>query len=87
MSETGELIISSPVPGDCDKGDLFQAVTDALHQVEGTFGIAVLSAREPDRIITARRGSPIVIGVGATDCPSSFTIEPAGVDTTATIRY
>ncbi|MBK1881726.1 glutamine--fructose-6-phosphate transaminase (isomerizing) [Luteolibacter pohnpeiensis] len=50
--------------GDCDKGDLFQAICDALHQVEGTFGIAVLSAREPDRIITARRGSPIVIGVG-----------------------
>lgn len=50
--------------GDCDKGDLFQAICDALHQVEGTFGIAVLSSREPDKIITARRGSPIVIGVG-----------------------
>ena len=50
--------------GDCDHGDLFQAVCDALHQVEGTFGIAVLSAREPEKIITARRGSPIVIGVG-----------------------
>ena len=33
----------------------------------GTFGIAVLSAREPDKIITARRGSPIVIGVGDAD--------------------
>jgi glutamine---fructose-6-phosphate transaminase (isomerizing) len=50
--------------GDCDKGDLFQAVCDALHQVEGTFGIAVISSREPEKIITARRGSPIVIGVG-----------------------
>lgn len=50
--------------GDNDRGDLFQAVCDALGQVEGTFGIAVLSAREPDKIITARRGSPIVIGVG-----------------------
>ena len=50
--------------GDCDKGDLFQAVCDALHQVEGAFGIAVLSSTEPDKIITARRGSPIVIGVG-----------------------
>lgn len=50
--------------GECDKGNLFQAVCDALHQVEGTFGIAVLSAREPEQIITARRGSPIVIGVG-----------------------
>ncbi len=32
--------------------------------MEGTFGIAVISSREPGKIITARRGSPIVIGVG-----------------------
>lgn len=50
--------------GENYKNDLLQAVRDALHQVEGTFGIAVLCANEPDRIITARRGSPIVIGVG-----------------------
>ncbi len=50
--------------GDCDKGDLFQAVCDALHQVEGTFGIAVISSEDPGKIVTARRGSPIVIGVG-----------------------
>jgi glucosamine--fructose-6-phosphate aminotransferase (isomerizing) len=63
LSETDTEVLSHLI-GDCDKGDLFQAVCDALHQVEGTFGIAVLSAREPGRIITARRGSPIVIGVG-----------------------
>ncbi len=63
VSETDTEVLSHLI-GECDKGDLFQAVCDALHQVEGTFGIAVLSAREPDRIITARRGSPIVIGVG-----------------------
>lgn len=50
--------------GDCNKGDLFQAICDALHQVVGTFGIAVVSSLEPGRIITARRGSPIVIGIG-----------------------
>jgi glucosamine--fructose-6-phosphate aminotransferase (isomerizing) len=63
FSETDTEVLAHLI-GDCDKGDLLQAVSDALHQVEGTFGIAVLSAREPDRIITARRGSPIVIGVG-----------------------
>ena len=63
VSETDTEVLSHLI-GECDKGDLFQAVCDALHQVEGTFGIAVLSAREPNRIITARRGSPIVIGVG-----------------------
>jgi glucosamine--fructose-6-phosphate aminotransferase (isomerizing) len=62
-SETDTEVLAHLI-GECDKGDLFQAVCDALHQVEGTFGIAVLSVREPDKIIAARRGSPIVIGVG-----------------------
>jgi glucosamine--fructose-6-phosphate aminotransferase (isomerizing) len=62
-SETDTEVLAHLI-GECDKGNLFQAVCDALHQVEGTFGIAVLSSREPDKIITARRGSPIVIGVG-----------------------
>jgi len=63
FSETDTEVLAHLI-GECDKGNLLQAVSDALHQVEGTFGIAVLSAREPGRIITARRGSPIVIGVG-----------------------
>lgn len=44
--------------------DLFTAVRFALLEVEGTFGIAVISVREPDRIVVARRGSPLVIGLG-----------------------
>ena len=62
-SETDTEVLAHLI-GDCYKDDLFQAVCDALHQVEGTFGIAVVSAKEPGKIITARRGSPIVIGVG-----------------------
>ncbi|MFC7339502.1 glutamine--fructose-6-phosphate transaminase (isomerizing) [Haloferula chungangensis] len=62
-SETDTEVLSHLI-GENDKGNLFQAVCDALHQVEGTFGIAVISANEPGKIITARRGSPIVIGVG-----------------------
>ena len=46
------------------KGDLFTAVRLALHEVEGTYGILVISPREPDRIIAARRGSPLVLGLG-----------------------
>ncbi|MDP2807652.1 MAG: glutamine--fructose-6-phosphate transaminase (isomerizing) [bacterium] len=45
-------------------GDLFTAVRYALLEVEGTFGILVISQQEPDKIIAARRGSPIVIGLG-----------------------
>ena len=63
VSETDTEVLSHLI-GDCYAGSLFQAVCDALHQVEGTFGIAVVSSNEPGRIITARRGSPIVIGIG-----------------------
>jgi len=43
---------------------LEQAVRDALHEVQGTYGIAVLCADEPDRMVVARKGSPLIIGVG-----------------------
>lgn len=44
--------------------DLETAVRNALLQVEGTFGLAVISINEPDKIILARRGSPMVLGIG-----------------------
>ena len=46
------------------KGDLGFAIREALQLVEGTFGILVLSAYEPEKIFAARRGSPMVVGVG-----------------------
>jgi glucosamine--fructose-6-phosphate aminotransferase (isomerizing) len=45
-------------------GDLEAAVRTALAEVEGTFGIVVLSVHEPDMIIAARRGSPLILGIG-----------------------
>jgi glucosamine--fructose-6-phosphate aminotransferase (isomerizing) len=45
-------------------GDLMQAVAASLKQLEGTFGITVISLESPDSLVVARRGSPIVIGVG-----------------------
>jgi glucosamine--fructose-6-phosphate aminotransferase (isomerizing) len=44
--------------------NLFAAVRLALLEVEGAYGILVVSTREPDKIIAARKGSPLVIGVG-----------------------
>ena len=44
--------------------DLEKAVRVALAEVNGTFGIAVISSYEPDKIIAARQGSPMVLGVG-----------------------
>ncbi len=43
--------------------DLEQSVRLALHEVDGTFGLVVLSNREPDKLIAARRGSPLVLGI------------------------
>ncbi len=41
-----------------------EAVRQALTQVSGTYGIAIVSADDPDMIIAARKGSPLILGVG-----------------------
>ncbi|MBI4417563.1 MAG: glutamine--fructose-6-phosphate transaminase (isomerizing), partial [Ignavibacteriales bacterium] len=45
-------------------GSVFSAVKLALNDVEGTYGLVVASTHEPDRLIAARMGSPLIIGVG-----------------------
>ncbi len=48
-----------------EPGETLEArVIAALEHVEGTYGLAVLSASEPDKIVVARRGSPVLLGVG-----------------------
>ena len=44
--------------------ELAQAVCDALREVIGTYGLAVICTDFPDTIIGARRGSPLIIGIG-----------------------
>lgn len=44
---------------------LQRAVQAALHEVEGTYGIAVVCKDEPDTLVVARKGSPLIIGVGS----------------------
>lgn len=44
-------------------GDLHKAVLEALSQVRGTYGLVVVHADFPDRLIAARLGSPLVVGV------------------------
>ncbi|WP_179404419.1 glutamine--fructose-6-phosphate transaminase (isomerizing) [Burkholderia guangdongensis] len=56
------------------RDDLFDAVIRAVKRLRGAYAIAVLSAREPQRLAAARAGSPLVIGIGpqqnylASDC-------------------
>lgn len=62
-SETDSEVIAHLISTFYD-GDLFHATAAALKMLEGTFGIAVVSLADPSSLIVARRGSPIVIGVG-----------------------
>jgi glucosamine--fructose-6-phosphate aminotransferase (isomerizing) len=45
-------------------GSLEDAVIDALQEVDGTYGIAVISSDDPDKIVAARKGSPLLLGIG-----------------------
>jgi len=45
-------------------GSLERAVATALKEVQGAYGLAVISTAEPDTIVAARQGSPLLIGVG-----------------------
>ena len=47
------------------RGDLLDAVKEALPKLQGTYGIACMHSDEPGRIVGARNGSPLVVGVGS----------------------
>jgi glucosamine--fructose-6-phosphate aminotransferase (isomerizing) len=61
-------------------GDLNEAVRKTMSQVEGTFGLAVIHKHVPDKIVVARRGSPLIIGLGEDE---NF----AASDVAAMVRY
>ncbi len=65
-SETDTEVLAKLV-GHFYTGDLADAVRRALREVRGTFGIAVLHADDPDQIVAARRGSPLIVGVVGKD--------------------
>ncbi len=56
-------LIAREMRGSSDE-DLFGAVQRSLPRLEGTYGLAVLSPRNPGLIVGARLGSPLVVGVG-----------------------
>ncbi|HEX7547249.1 MAG TPA: glutamine--fructose-6-phosphate transaminase (isomerizing) [Gemmatimonadaceae bacterium] len=62
-SETDTEVIAHLIEALYD-GSLEQAVIQALRKIEGTYGIAVISSREPGKMVAARKGSPLLIGVG-----------------------
>jgi len=62
-SETDSEIFAHLIAVGADD-DLEDAVRAALKQVVGTYGLAVLDTRSPDRIVVARNGSPVLLGIG-----------------------
>ncbi|MEK6677758.1 MAG: glutamine--fructose-6-phosphate transaminase (isomerizing) [Planctomycetota bacterium] len=62
-SETDTEVLTQLI-GKLYEGNLERAVRQALAEVSGTYGIAVVCSDEPDVIVAARRGSPLIVGVG-----------------------
>ncbi|MDY7038905.1 MAG: glutamine--fructose-6-phosphate transaminase (isomerizing), partial [Thermodesulfobacteriota bacterium] len=78
-SETDTEILAHLIALNFD-GDLNEAVRKTMSQVEGTFGLAVIHRHIPGEIVIARRGSPLIIGVGENE---NF----AASDVAAMVRY
>lgn len=65
-SETDTEVVAKLIESflEKDSTSLKKAVQLALHQVNGTYGIALIHSDFPDQIIVARKGSPLLLGVG-----------------------
>ena len=63
VSDTDTEVLAHLVAGS-DADTLEGKVNDALAAIDGTYGLAVLHADFPDRMVVARNGSPLLIGVG-----------------------
>jgi glucosamine--fructose-6-phosphate aminotransferase (isomerizing) len=64
-SETDTEVVAHRIHFHMERlNDLFKAVRATVAELEGAYALAVVSQREPTRIITARMGCPVVIGIG-----------------------
>ncbi len=62
-SETDTEVIAH-LTAECYRGDVVQAVREAVGQMRGAYALAVLSEYEPDKLVAVRLASPLIIGVG-----------------------
>ncbi len=62
-SETDTEVLAHLI-GELYKGDLEKAVQAALREVTGAYAIGVICEKEPDVLVVARKGSPLMVGVG-----------------------
>ncbi len=65
QSETDSEVIAVLISSKLSKGqELIGAVRNSIAEIDGSFALAIFSSREPDKLIIARRGSPVVLGLG-----------------------
>ncbi|MBX3362372.1 MAG: glutamine--fructose-6-phosphate transaminase (isomerizing) [Phycisphaeraceae bacterium] len=62
-SETDTEVLAMLI-GELYEGDLEKAVQAALREVTGAYAIAVICEKEPDVLVCARKGSPLLVGIG-----------------------
>jgi glucosamine--fructose-6-phosphate aminotransferase (isomerizing) len=66
VSDTDTEVVVHLIDAAWGEGDgLEDAVAAALQQVRGAYGLAVISSRDPGKVVAARNGSPLMLGVGA----------------------
>jgi len=63
LSDTDTEVLAHLI-GELYHGDLERAVQAALREVTGAYAIAVICEKEPDVLVVARKGSPLMVGVG-----------------------
>jgi glutamine---fructose-6-phosphate transaminase (isomerizing) len=65
-SQTDTEVLANLIEHLYIEGDLTaeQAITSALNRVVGAYGLVIICTKEPDRLFAAKKGSPLVIGVG-----------------------
>ncbi|HEX9830311.1 MAG TPA: glutamine--fructose-6-phosphate transaminase (isomerizing) [Thermodesulfobacteriota bacterium] len=79
-SETDTEVIAHLIEKHLENYDLLEAIKATLKEVKGTYALAIISSENPEQLIAARKGSPLILGKGknefvlASDIPAILSI-------------